>query len=212
MMKQARVGFALLAMLLPLLLNASHFIKNDLINPEASKIIEDIGDELSSKTGIFAYVIATNDNLPVGFNMVAYSKKLDGNISKPYVLLIFAPNAMITAKSEDRGRVGLIPSSDEIRALYDVGDVKDATIDVVAAKDSNTKQDKYNIGVVQGYSELADQIADARGVEMTKTIPNETRTIVSILQVLVIFGSILVLWIFMIRPIVMRIKHGKHKQ
>lgn len=212
MMKQARVGFALLAMLLPLLLNASHFIKNDLINPEASKIIEDIGDELSSKTGIFAYVIATNDNLPVGFNMVAYSKKFDGNISKPYVLLIFAPNAMITAKSEDRGRVGLIPSSDEIRALYDVGDVKDATIDVVAAKDSNTKQDKYNIGVVQGYSELADQIADARGVEMTKTIPNETRIIVSILQVLVIFGSILVLWIFMIRPIVMRIKHGKHKQ
>jgi len=208
-MGQKRVGFALLAILLPLLLNASHFIKNDLINPEASKIIEDIGDELSSKTGIYAYVIATNDKLPVGFNMVAYSKKLDSNISKPYVMLIFAPNAMITEKSEDRGRVGLIPSSDELKDLYDAGDVKDATIDVVAAKDKNTKQDKYNIGVVQGYSELADQIADARGVEMTKTIPNETRIIVSILQVLVIFGSILVLWIFMIRPIVMRIKHGK---
>ncbi len=208
-MGQKRVGFALLAMLLPFLLNASHFIKNDLINPEASKIIEEIGDELSSRTGIHAYVVATNNKLPVGFNMVAYSKKLDSNISKPYVILIFAPNALITAKSEDTGRVGLIPSSDEVKALYDAGDVKDATIDVVAAKDKNTKQDKYNIGVVQGYSELADQIADAKGVEMTKTIPNETRIIVSILQVLVIFGSILVLWIFMIRPIVMRIKHGK---
>ncbi len=206
---QQRVGFALLALLLPLLLNASHFIKNDLINPKASKIIEDIGDELSSKTGIYAYVIATNDKLPVGFNMVAYSKKLDSNLSKPYIILIFAPNAMITEKSEDRGRVGLIPSSNEIKDLYDTGDVKDATIDVVAAKDKNTKQDKYNIGVVQGYSELADQIASSRGVEMTTTIPNETRYIVFVLQVLVIFGSILVLWIFAIRPVVMRIKNGK---
>ena len=208
-MGQMRVGFALLAMLLPLLLTASHFIKNDLINAEASKIIEEIGDELSFKTGVHAYVIATNKKLPVGFNMVAYSKRFDGNISRPYVILIFAPNALITAKSEDTGRVGLITSSDELKALYDTEDVKDATIDVVAAKDKNTKQDKYNIGVAQGYSELADQIADARGVEMTKTIPNETRIIVSILRILVIFGSILVLWILMIRPIVMRIKHGK---
>ena len=203
------MGFALLAMLLPLLLNASHFIQNDLINTEASKIIEEIGNELSSKTGIYAYVIATNKKLPVGFNMVAYSKKLDGNISKPYVILVFAPNALITAKSEDTGRVGLITSTSEVKALYDASDVKDATIDVVAVKDANTKQDKYNIGVVQGYSELADQIANSKGVKMTKTLPNETRIIISVLQVLVILGSILVLWIFLIRPIVMRIKNGK---
>jgi hypothetical protein len=208
-MRQTRVGFALLALLLPLLLNASHFIKNDLITPEASKIIEEIGDELSSKTGINAYVAATNENFPEGFNLVAYSKKLDSNLSKPYIILIFAPNAVITAKSQERGRVGLIPSSGELRALYDDGSVKDATIDVIAAKDKNTKRDKYNIGVVQGYSELADQIAEAKGVEMTKTIPNETRTIIGILKYLVIFGSILVLWVFIIRPITVRIKNGK---
>ena len=208
-MRQTRVGFALLALLLPLLLNASHFIQNDLINTKASKIIEDIGDELSSKTGINAYVIATNEHFPEGFNLVAYSKKFESNMSKPYVILIFAPNALITAKSEEKGRVGLITSSVELKSLYDSGDVKDATIDVVAAKDKNSKQDKYNIGVVQGYSEWADQIADAKGVEMTKTIRNETRTIIFVLQVLVIFGSMLVLWIFLIRPIYMRIKHAK---
>ncbi len=208
-MRQTRVGFALLALLLPLLLNASHFIQNDLINTKASKIIEDIGDELSSKTGINAYVIATNEHFPEGFNLVAYSKKFESNMSKPYVILIFAPNALITAKSEEKGRVGLITSSVKLKSLYDSGDVKDATIDVVAAKDKNSKQDKYNIGVVQGYSEWADQIADAKGVEMTKTIRNETRTIIFVLQVLVIFGSMLVLWIFLIRPIYMRIKHAK---
>jgi len=208
-MTKARVGFALLALLLPFLLHATHFIKNDLLNTEASKIVEDIGSELFAKTGINAYAIATNEHFPEAFNLVQYSREYESNMSKPFVVLIFAPNALITAQSQERGRVGLIPSSNEIKALYDEGDVKDATIDVVAAKDKNSKQDKYNIGVVQGYSELADQIADAKGVEMTKTLPNETRIIISILQVLVIFGSILVLWIFMVRPIVTRIKHGK---
>ena len=204
-----RVGFALLALLLPLLLNASHFIKNDLINTKASKIIEEIGDELSEKTGIHAYVIATNEHFPERFNLVAYSQKFESNISKPYVLLILAPNALITKASQEKGRVGLISSSEALRELYDGGDVKDATIDVVAAKDKNTKQDKYNIGVVQGYSELADQIAHSKGVKMSKTLPNETRTIITVLKYLVIFGSMLVLWIFIIRPIVMRIKNGK---
>jgi hypothetical protein len=208
-MKQARVGFSLLAMLLPLLLNASYFIKNDLIIPGAATKIEEIGSELSSKTGINAYVIATNEHFPEGFNLVAHSKKYESNISKPYILLIFAPNALITAKSDERGRVGIIPSSKELMSLYDRGSVIDATIDVVAAKDKNSKRDKFNIGVMQGYSELADQIADAKGVEMTKTIPNETRTIVGVLKYLVILGTILVLWILVIRPIVMRIKHGK---
>jgi hypothetical protein len=208
-MKQARVGISLLAVLLPLLLNASYFIKNDLIVPKAATKIEEIGYELSSKTGINAYVVATNAHYPEGINLVAHSKKYESNISKPYVLLIFAPNALITAKSKETGRVAIIPSSKELASLYDKDSVIDATIDVVAARDKNSNKDKFNIGVVQGYSELADQIADAKGIEMTKTIPNETRTIIGVLKYLVILGTILVLWILVIRPIVMRIKHGK---
>ena len=208
-MRQARAGFSLLAVLLPLLLNASHFIKNDLITPAAATKIEEIGDELSSKTGIHAYVIATNEHFPEGYNLVTHVREYEGNISKPYIVLVFAPNAVITTKSNERGRVGIIPSSKDLSSLYDRGSVVDATIDVVASKDKNSKKDKYNIGVVQGYSELADQIADTKGVTMTKTIPNDTRNIIGVLKYLVILGSILVLWIMVIRPIVMRIKHGK---
>ncbi|OQX72608.1 MAG: hypothetical protein B6D59_08005 [Campylobacteraceae bacterium 4484_4] len=208
-MRQAKAGISLLAVLLPLLLNATFFIKNDLITPKAATKIEEIGDELSSKTGVNLYVMATNEHFSEGLNLVAYSKKYESNISKPYVILIFAPNALITAKSQEKGRVAIIPSSKELASLYDKGSVIDATIDVVAAKDKNSKRDKYNIGVVQGYSELADQIADAKGIEMTRTIPNETRTIIGALKYLVILGTILVLWILVIRPIVMRIKYGK---
>jgi hypothetical protein len=208
-MFKVQVRFTLLALLLPLLLNAAHILKDDILKPEASKLIEEMADELLSKTGINGYVIATNENFPERFNLVTYSKKYEEKLSKPYVMLIFAPNAVITTKSGEKGRVALIPSSKEIATLYDKSDVMDATIDVIAAKDKNTKEDKFNIGVVQGFSELADQIASSKNVEMTTTLPNETRIIINILRVIVIAGGLLVFWMFIFRPLYMRIKNGK---
>lgn len=208
-MFKVQVRFALLALLLPLLLNATHILKDDILKPEASKLIEQMADELFSKTGINGYLVATNENFPERFNLVTYSKKYEANLSKPYVMMIFAPNAVITAKSGEKGRVALIPSAKEITALYDKSDVMDATIDVIAAKDKNTIEDKHNIGVVQGFSELADQIASSKNVKMTTTLPNETRYIIAVLQVIVIIGALLVFWMFMFRPLYMRIKNGK---
>jgi len=208
-MFKAKVRFALLALLLPLLLNATHILKDDILKPEASKLIEDMAVELLSKTGINGYVVATNENFPEKFNLVQYSKKYEDNISKPYVMLIFAPYALITQKSQAKGRVAIINSSKDIAELYNKSDVMDATIDVIAAKDKNTKEDKFNIGVVQGFSELADQIASAKHIEMTTTLPNETRYIIKVLQFVVIIGTILVLWMFIFRPIYMRIKNDK---
>ena len=208
-MFKVQVRLALLALLLPLLLNATHILKDDILKPEASVLIEDMANELFSKTGINGYIVATNENFPLGFNLVEYSKKYEANVSKPYIMLIFAPNAVITAKSGEKGRVALISSSNELTLLYDKSDVMDATIDVIAAKDKNTKEDKFNIGVVQGFSELADQIASSKNVEMTTTLPNETRIIIGVLQVVVIIGALLVFWMFMFRPLYMRIKNGK---
>ncbi len=208
-MFKVQVRFALLALLLPLLLNATHILKDDILKPEASKLVEDMAEELLQKTGINGYVVATNERFPERFNLVAFSKKYEANISKPYVMLIFAPRAKITQKSEETGRVALISSDKAIAELYDKNDVIDATIDVIAAKDKNSKEDKYNIGVVQGFSELTDQIAASKNVKMTTTLPNETRYIITVLQVIVIIGALLVFWMFMFRPIFMRIKNGK---
>ena len=208
-MFKAKVRATLLALALPLFLNATHILKDDILKIEASQLINEIGDELFSKTGINGYVIATNEHFPVGFNLVEYSKKYEALMSKPYVLFIFAPQARITEDIEMKGRVGLIPSSDEVRSLYDYNRVRDAAVDVVSSKDSNADEDKHNIGVIQAFSELADGIAESKGLELTKTIPNETRYMVWGLSVFVYIGSILVLWIFAIRPIYRRIKNGK---
>ncbi len=208
-MFKAQARFALLALLLPLLLNAAHILKDDLLRPEASKLIEQMGNELFSKTGLNEYVVATNENFPERFNLVAYSKKYEANMSKPYVVLIFAPNAVITKKSGQTGRVAIIPSSEAMAKRYSKSDVMDATIDVVATRDKNSKEDKFNIGIVQGFSELADEIAASKHVKLTSTIPNDTRTIIGYVKILVYIGTFFVLWIFILRPIWVRIKNGK---
>lgn len=198
----------LLAFLFSPFLNASSFIlKNDNLKPEAIELINKMGNELLTKTTINAYIISTNEAFPVGFNLVEYSQKFNDKMNKPNVLYIFAPNALITPKSDITGRVGIIPSSKDIAQLYDYSDVRDAGLNVITVKDKNSKEDKENIGVVQAYSELADNIADSKKVEMETTIPNDTRTLISILRVIVVIGLILVTWIYLIRPLVIREKN-----
>ena len=122
----------------------------------------------------------------------------------------FSRNSKFSIISFKRGcNLGLIPSSDEVRSLYDYNAVRDAAVDVVSSRDSNSDEDKHNIGVIQAFSELAEGIAESKGIELTKTIPNETRYMVWGLSIFVYIGSILVLWMFAIRPIYMRIKNGK---
>lgn len=196
--------------MLPLFLSATQILKNDLLKIEAVQLIDKMGAELYEKTGVNAYVVASNEHFPERFNLVEYSKKYEAKVSKPYVLFIFAPYATITKKSEARGRVGIIPSSDAVRALYDYDDVRDAGIDIVAIKDSNTDEDKFNIGILQGYSVLADNIAASKGVKLENTIPNEVGTMVTILRILIYSGTAVLFWIFVINPYWTRRKHGKN--
>jgi len=197
----------LFAFLSPLLLHASYILKNDTLhNPKAIKLIEKMGDELVQKTGVHAYILTTNEAFEVGANLVQYAEQFEEKMDKPYVLYIFAPKAKITKISETTGRVGIIPSSTEVKKLYDYNAVRDAGLDVVTVLDKNSVDDKQTIGLVQAYSELADNIAEAKGVEMTSTMKNDTRTVVTVLKVIVYLGLVLVLWIYFLRPIFFRKK------
>ena len=208
-MNKALVRATLLALFLPLLLNATHILKNDLLKIEAVQLIENMGTELREKTGVNAYLIATNEHFPERYNLVAHIKQYEENISKPYVLFIFAPYATITKKSDARGRIGIIPSSDSVRGMYNYDDVRDAGINIVAIKDSNTPEDKYNIGILQAYSELADNIAASKNVTLENTIPDEMGTMVMILRIFIYTGTAILLWLFILRPFYMRMKHGE---
>ncbi len=189
---------ALLVLVFSSSLFASPIIKDELLKPKAKEKIIVMANELKQKTGINEYLIATNDALPRGTSMVDYAKKFEVNLNKPYIIFIFAPHNQ---------RIGIIPSSPELSNLYNEADVKDAAIDVVRDEyDGNSIEDKYNVAVVQAFSELADQVAKSKGVELTTTIPNETQWIVNFIRVFIYVGAIAVFWIFIGRPILRRMK------
>ncbi|MEA2029430.1 MAG: hypothetical protein U9N49_10710 [Campylobacterota bacterium] len=192
-------AFALLAFCSHTLLHANAILKDDFISPQAADLINDMTNEAKEKLGINIYVISSNEKLESKANLFEYTKRYESNVSKPYVLLVFVPRSK---------RVGLIPSSTALSDNYDAGDVKSALIGVVAAADQNKLEDKYNIGIVQGVSELADQLAQSKGIKLTKTIPNETQNFVSFFRYIVYFGTVLVMWIFMFRPLLRRFKDG----
>jgi len=189
---------ALLVLVFSSSLFASPIIKDELLKPKAKEKIIVMADELKQKTGISGYLIATNDALPRGTSIVDYAKKFEANLNKPYIIFIFAPHNQ---------RIGIIPSSPELSDLYNEADVKDTAIDVVRDEyDGNSVEDKYNVAVVQAFSELADQVAKSKGVQLTTTIPNETQWIVNFLRVFIYAGAIAVFWIFIGRPILRRMK------
>lgn len=163
-------------------------------------MINTISTEVKTKMGINIYTISTNEKLPEKANLYEYVKSYEGNFSKPFVVLIFIPRSK---------RVGLIPSSVNISKMYDASTVKSELINVIASEDQNKLEDKYNVGIVQGVSELADQLGKYNNIELINTIPNDTQEVISIFRYIVYVGSLFVFWIFLIRPIIMRRKNGK---
>lgn len=179
---------------------SKHLINDHLISPKASDMIERMGEELKSKTGIHAYVIATNKTLGKGVNLYEYVKARDAELSRPYIVIVFAPNSK---------RIGIVESDTNLKRLIDPDEVKRYAIAIVGSADKNSLQSKYDVAMVQAYSELADELAAAKGVEMTSTIKDRGKWLLKVITWLVYIGAVLIFWVYFGRPIYMRIRHGK---
>jgi hypothetical protein len=189
----------LLALLLTFSLSAKFLINDHLISPKAAEVIEKIGTELQSKTGINAYVIASNDRLEKRANLYAYIGKYETRLNAPWAALLFLPN---------NHRLGLLVSDPKMKEWYDAGEVKKYAIDILGSSDSNSEQSKYDVAMVQAYSELADELAAHKGVKLEHTIRNESQWLIKIISWAVYLGAVLIFWVYFGRPIIMRIRHG----
>ncbi len=199
----------LLACLLSLSVSA-HFLKNDyLITPKASAVLDQMSDELTEKTGITAYAVATTEKLKEGLNLYDYVKQFESNASKPNVILIFAPNAIIKQKMSQTGRLGLIPSTPALKDAYDPGEVLQYFHAFIGSKDSNSLQSKYDVAMLQAYSELLDELAAYKGITLERTFKDNTSWIVTFFAWIVRIGAVLLFWIYFGRPLYRRIKYGR---
>jgi len=187
---RVRVGLGLLLLLLSFnFLNAKSLFNDHLISPKAADVIEKIGSEFRDKTSINEYLITTNDKIDRGVSVYKYLKKY--SISKPYVGIVFAPNSK---------RIHVISSNKELLNRLDKGKILDYAIKVIASKDSNSLQSKFDVGLVQAFSELADQVADTKGIKLNNTIKASGGWVLKIVNTLVIIGSLIVIWIYFIAP------------
>jgi ATP-dependent Zn protease len=89
--------------------------------------------------------------------------------------------------------------------------VLDYAIKIIRVPDKNSLQSKYDVGIVQAYSELADEVASKKGVELKNTIKSETNWIVKIITWIVYIGTILVIWAYIFRPILSRLIGNREK-
>ena len=198
MFHTARV--TLLVFLLTFSLSAQYLINDHLISPKAGDVIEKIGQELAQKTGIHAYIIASNDLLPKRANLYKYVKKYAKELSEPWVAILFLPN---------NKRLGILVSDPDLKKAFDSSEVKKYAISILGSADSNSLQSKYDVAMVQAYSELADELAASKGVKLENTIKNEGRWLINVITWLVYLGAVLVFWVYFGRPLYMRIRHGK---
>jgi len=202
-MNKSRVWaiFALLTFIFQTLLYSNNILKDDFITYKAGLIINDISNEAKDKLDINIYTISSNEMLKPRSNLFEYLKSYENNMSKPYIAILFIPRSK---------RVGVIASSPQLAKMYNSSEVKSAMIDIVASEDKNSLEDKYNIGLVQCVSELADQIAKFKSIKMEKTLPNDTRDLIAIFQYVVYAGSLFIFWVFFIKPfIIKRRKSGE---
>ena len=201
MVKNALRAFGLVCAL-PLILSANFLINDYIISPKAGEEIEKMGAELYAKTQIHAYVVATADRIEPTTNLYEYIKRYDGKLEAPYALIFFAPNSK---------RIGLLASPESIKKMYDPKTVKRYAIEIISTQDSNSEQSRYDVGVVQAYSELADEIAEAKGVKLTTTIQDKYHWIITLIRWVVLLGTLIVLWVYFGHPIYQRIRNGKQQ-
>jgi hypothetical protein len=109
-------------------------------------------------------------------------------------------------------RIHVLTQNDLLNNGVNKNEITSYAIGVISSKDKNSIVDKYNVAVVQAYSEMADQVADLKGVELVNTLPNSTTNTVDFLRWIVYIGSIFVLYGLFIKPYMKKRELRKSKE
>ncbi|WP_428023632.1 hypothetical protein [Arcobacter sp.] len=188
--------FSLLFFLIPLNASINKYVISDdvVIDTRTAQKILEIGSEVKSKTNVNIYVnakttlgidkeIPTKEKLEFIKN---YETQLVSKLEKPYVLLNIAL---------EQTHVNILMSKD-IEKIIDKNDILNGyVVPLLASKDKNTLFTKVSAAVLNGYDEIADQIAKANGVEKLETgIPDSGKTAGTIWKVFmytIVLGGII---------------------
>ncbi len=164
-------AFALL-LLATLLFAAQNFIlKNDGILPQKTiQKINEIGNELYQKTGVALYLVAI-EKMPTK-RIREYEEHIAKNLKPPYILLTFA--------LKDH-KVDIVNSAD-VASRFDKEQVLSPfpwSGTIIPLLESHSKNPKAAVeaALLNGYADIAEQVASSFGVKLKSGIGNTNKNI-----------------------------------
>ncbi len=147
-------------------------------NVLSSKVVEEINlisKELYQKTDIYTGVVIGDKT---GFGTLI--QKAD-NLPKSYILLVLSKNSHKVDIIGSKGALNLIDKEAILSPYSGTGSI----LPILATN----KGDIYNAAILNGYADIADRVAEARGVKLEHSIGNANRDTINILRIL-IYGFI----------------------
>ena len=196
-----------------LTLNAEYLYKDEvLLNLEFKDEINRLGTELYEKTGIALRIIMIK-KLPEGMSIVEYEKETMKDFSEPTILLSFAEldmkvdilaNDPSLYKYFNKKQV-LSPVSSPVQAfiislinfknfdgfLEGLSNHSGTILPIISLKNKNGEVlGKYSAGMYNGYSDIAEQIAKVKNVELEHAAGNANKDTLFFVKVL-FYGFVL---------------------
>ena len=166
------------------------FNENNIINPMLTSKINEMGQELFDKTGIYA-ALAVSDKL--SFEELL---KKEQNLSKPYILLLL---------SKSSHRVDIVASK-EAEVFFDKNEVLNTFILPILG--SSKSKDIYNASMLNGYAEIVDQVASYFNIKLQSSIGNSNRDTLNLMRIL-IYGFICFAILFYFQRRIRRKKNAR---
>lgn len=199
-------------------LSAQYLYKDELIfNPAFSAEVEKLGSELHQKTGISLRLVMLKE-LPNKMNIVEYEKELMKDFNSSTILLTFSEmdskvdilaNPASLYEYFDKKQI-LSPVASPVQAFTmalfysdgfdsfkEIASSYGGTIIPLLAQKAKEGEvlGKYSGSMFNGYADIAEQIAESKGVVLENAVGNANQT--SIMVVKVLFYGFILYGIFM---------------
>ncbi len=198
---------------------AQYLYKDEVLsNIEFRDEINTLGAELYEKTGIALKMVMIK-KLPKGMSIVAYEKEIMKDFAEPTILLSFSEldtqvdilaNDSSLYKYFDKRQV-LSPVSSPVQAfiisvisarsfdsfIEGLSNYGGTILPILSLRNKESESDlgKYSAGMYNGYTDIAEQIADYKGVELEHAAGNTNKDTLFIVKIL--FYSIVLYAIYM---------------
>ena len=173
-------------------LSAKFIVIDEVVKVDGfNKQIEPMGAELSAKTGVNLYmslVKETENNQSI----IEYQQALIKTLEEPAVLFSFVENSkQVQIYAEDKSLYKLFDREEIMDPLAIWPFFNGRVIPLIGAKAPKEvdPKDKYAVAMYNGYAEISEQIAEAKGVVLDTAVGDTNKNVYKVLITVIFFLS-----------------------